>query len=63
MSPSRFNVGRGVIVAGCTYEICAIVSGKAPTITHIIQTVGRKRGARVFMWMWLGFVVDHFLDD
>ena len=55
------TVGRAIIVAGCTYEIVAIAGGRVPTITAIVQNVSQWRGGRLALWLWLGFVVDHFI--
>jgi len=60
---NRATFGRAVIVAGCVYEVAAIGTGRAPTITMIVQTIGRQRWSRFVMWLWLGFVVDHFVDS
>lgn len=55
-------IGRALLVIGCGYEIVAIVSRRVPTITAICHTVSRTRIGRFLLWLWLGFVVDHFVE-
>ena len=57
------NLGRVVIAAGCAYEILALATDRVPTITAIIQRSSRLPWiGRIALWLWLGFVVDHFID-
>ena len=57
------NPGRAVIAAGCLYEIVAVSTDRVPTITAIIQRSSRLPWiGRIALWLWLGFVVDHFID-
>lgn len=55
--------GRWVIMAGCLYEVAALVPGSPlPTITEMIKAVGRHPVARVLVWTWCGYVAWHFLE-
>ena len=54
--------GRYVIAAGCCYEVVALVTDKVPTITAIVKMSGRFRFGRFALWLWLGFIVDHFIE-
>jgi len=54
--------GRWVIVSGCAYEIVALVTDRVPTITAIVKMSGRFRYGRLILWLWLGFIVDHFIE-
>jgi len=56
----RHHAGRAVIVAGCLYEVYALGTNRAPTITAIIKAAGARRGGRLLLWLWLGFTADHF---
>lgn len=58
------NAGRVVIAAGCAYEIVALMreDDRVPTITALIKTVARLRFGRFVLWLWLGFIVDHFIE-
>ena len=58
----RQTAGRAVIAAGCLYEVAAITTNRVPTITAIIKAAGRARGGRVLLWLWLGYIVDHFIE-
>ena len=54
---------RAVIAAGCAYEIVAVTSDRVPTITAVVQRSSRLSWiGRVGLWLWLGFIVDHFID-
>ncbi len=55
------NAGRVVLVVGCAYEIVALITDRVPTITSIIQSTSRLRFGRFALWLWLGFIVDHFI--
>ena len=54
--------GRYTIAAGCVYEIVALVTDRVPTITAIVKMSGRFRYGRLILWLWLGFIVDHFIE-
>jgi hypothetical protein len=56
------NPGRAVIAAGCAYEIVAVATDRVPTITAIVKMAGRLRFGRFVLWLWLGFIVDHFIE-
>jgi hypothetical protein len=57
------NAGRAIIAAGCAYEIAALPDrSPLPTITELVKTVGRLRFGRFVLWLWLGFIVDHFIE-
>ena len=57
MNPERWTVA-----AGCAYEIVALATNRVPTITAIVKMSGRFRYGRLILWLWLGFVVDHFIE-
>lgn len=54
--------GRTVVIAGCAYEIVALLTGKIPTITAIVKRLGRAKLGRLVVWGWCGFVAWHFLE-
>jgi hypothetical protein len=56
----RMYAGRAVLIAGCLYEVYAAGTNRAPTITAIVKAAGARRRGRFVMWLWLGYVVDHF---
>ena len=56
------NPGRWVIVAGCCYEVVAVVTNRVPTITAIVKMSGRFRFGRLILIAWLGFIVEHFIE-
>ncbi len=56
----RHHAGRAVLAAGCLYEVYAVGTNRAPTITAIVKAAGARRGGRFILWLWLGYVVDHF---
>jgi hypothetical protein len=59
----RQTAGRAVIAAGCVYEVVALIVPRVPTITAIIQRSSRLPWVgRVALWLWLGFVADHFVE-
>jgi threonine dehydrogenase-like Zn-dependent dehydrogenase len=61
---SSVNVDRlqvAVLAAGCAYEIVALAT-PLPTITAMIQRAGRHRVGRVAVWLWVGYVSEHFLE-
>lgn len=55
-------IGRIVLGIGCAYEIVALSYRPIPTITEIVQTVSRHTVGRFVLWLWLGFIVDHFIE-
>lgn len=62
MGVRDMSPGRSVIAAGCVYEIVALVTDRVPTITEIVKMSGRLRFGRFILWLWLGFIVDHFIE-
>ena len=59
----RMPLGHVVTVAGCTYEIWSILSGRGPTITRAIKMVGAAHPAgKLLVWTWAGYVAWHFLE-
>ena len=60
---TRAGLGRSVLVAGCLYEVAALVTGRVPTITAIIKSVGRGHPVgRLLVWSWCGYIAWHFLE-
>ena len=54
---------RAIIAVGCAYEIVAVTTDRVPTITATVQRSARLPWVgRIALWLWLGFVVDHFVD-
>jgi threonine dehydrogenase-like Zn-dependent dehydrogenase len=49
------------LAAGCAYEIAALVT-PLPTITTMIKRAGKHRAGRVAVWLWVGYVSEHFLE-
>jgi len=62
MGPPAVTPGRWTIAAGCVYEIVAVATDRVPTITAIVKMSGRFRFGRFALWLWLGFIVDHFIE-
>jgi len=62
MGAQAMKLGRWVIVSGCTYEIVAVATDRVPTITAIVKMSGRFRFGRFALWLWPGFIVDHFIE-
>lgn len=56
------EIVRGIVLAGCAYEIVALTTRKIPTITRILRTVGSKRYGRAAVWLWVGYIAWHFLE-
>ena len=50
-----------VLLVGCLYEVFALVTRRVPTITWFIRWFHNHRIGRLLAWLWIGFVVDHFL--
>lgn len=54
----RLDPGQILVVAGCTYEIVAILSGKIPTLSRLVATGRSHRWARYLVvliddvWDW-----------
>ena len=61
-SATAMTPGRYAIAAGCVYEIVALATDRVPTITAIVKMSGRFRFGRFALWLWLGFIVDHFIE-
>ena len=58
----RYRAENIALAIGCVYEVVAL-STRAPTITHIIKTVGHRHPAgRLVLWAWCGFIAWHFLE-
>lgn len=51
-----------VLLVGCAYEIVALTTGKVPTITKILKTVGSKPAGKSLLWLWTGYISAHFLE-
>jgi hypothetical protein len=60
---TRRIAGRLVLAAGCAYELVALMVPSVPTITTVVQRSSRLPWVgRVALWLWLGFVADHFIE-
>ena len=53
---------RGILLAGCAYEIVALTTRKVPTVTRILKTIGSKPYGKAALWLWTGYVSAHFLE-
>ena len=51
------------LLLGCVYEIYALTTRKAPTITMILRKAGKRHPlGRATLWLWCGYVSWHFLE-
>lgn len=52
------------LLAGCAYEIVAILSrGRIPTITRLLKHTGKRHPlGKAILWLWCGYVSWHFLE-
>lgn len=53
---------RIMLLVGCAYEIVALTTGKVPTITRILKTIGSRPYGKAALWLWTGYVSAHFLE-
>ena len=52
-----------VLVVGCLYEVLAITTKKAPTITRVLKGWGNRHHlGRLTLWLWCGYISWHFLE-
>ena len=58
----RAQVGRAAVAGLATYEVVALFT-KAPTLTCIIQRALCHKWARIAVWLWAGFMIDHFWGE
>ena len=54
--------GRLAVIVGCAYELVALTTGRLPTITKLVKTLGHHPVGRVLVWAWCGFIAWHFLS-
>jgi len=60
---TREALGRGIIVAGCLYEVAALTTGRVPTITAAVKYAGAAHPlGRLAVWAWCGYIAWHFLE-
>jgi len=62
MDERSFRALRAALLVGCAYEIIALTTGKVPTVTRIMKTVGSKPYGKAILWLWTGYVSAHFLE-
>ena len=57
----RPDLWRSVVIAGCAYEIVALVSDRVPTISEVVLAVSQHRVGRFAAWMFVGGWAAHYL--
>lgn len=51
------------LLVGCVYEVFALVTKRAPTITTILRKGGKRHPlGKAMLWLWCGYISWHFLE-
>ena len=53
---------RPAMAAVSAYECAAIVSGRLPTVTALVQRLRRTRYGQIILWAAFGWVAVHFFE-
>lgn len=52
-----------VVIAGCLWELIALITHRLPTITSVIWALRDRRWGRFLVWLFLGWALEHFLGE
>lgn len=52
-----------VVVVVAAWELVAILTGRLPTITHVVHRWRTHKTARLGIWLVLGWLVEHLFGE